>query len=138
VLEVGTDPGWLPLGAQSTNNVDRKNVAPDFPAYPSGHATFGAAAFQSVRCFYDKGEYCPDNRVEDLKFTSEELNGMSVDNAGIPAAGYSVGCIGYSTLCFDEIDLTQNIGGAKLGIDVANNIATHGLTAAATAGPRLP
>lgn len=38
----------------------------------------------------------------------------------------------------NEIDFTQNIGGAKLGIDVANTIATHGLTAAAAAGPRLP
>ena len=56
VLEPGTDPGWLPLGAQSMNNVARKNFSPNFPAYPSGHATFGAAAFQPLRCFYDKGE----------------------------------------------------------------------------------
>ena len=38
----------------------------------------------------------------------------------------------------DEIDLTQNIGGVRLGLDVADDIATHGLTAAAAAGPRLP
>ena len=38
----------------------------------------------------------------------------------------------------DEIDLTQNIGGVTLGIDIANDIATNGLTAAAAAGPRLP
>jgi vanadium chloroperoxidase len=37
----------------------------------------------------------------------------------------------------DEIDLTQNIGGVRLGLDVANDIA-NGLKAAAAAGPRLP
>jgi membrane-associated phospholipid phosphatase len=34
---------WLPLGAPSTNST-AKNFTPPFPAYPSGHATFGAAA----------------------------------------------------------------------------------------------
>ena len=37
-----------------------------------------------------------------------------------------------------EIDLTQNVGGVRLGLDIANDIATNGLTAAAAAGPRLP
>ena len=32
-----------------------------------------------------------------------------------------------------EIDLTQNIGGVRLGIDIANDIATNGRTAAAAA-----
>ena len=82
VLDTDADPGWLPLGAQNTNNVGAKNFTPNFPAYPSGHATFGAAAFQSVRCFYNKGEYCPDDVVEGLEFVSEELNGVSVDNTG--------------------------------------------------------
>lgn len=162
LLEPGTDPGWLPLGAQSTNKVGRKNFSPNFPAYPSGHATFGAAAFQSVRCFYDKGEYCPDNLVEDLEFVSEELNGINVDNAGtvrprharkFPGGLWQMIDENARSRIFlgvhwvfdafavnenDEIDLTQNIGGVKLGIDVANDIATHGLTAAAAAGPRLP
>jgi hypothetical protein len=162
VLEPGTDPGWLPLGAQSTNNVGRKNFSPNFPAYPSGHATFGAAAFQSVRCFYDKGEYCPDNLVEDLEVVSEELNGISVDNAGTVRPRHARKFPGglwqmieenarsrislevhwvfdaFAVNENDEVDLTQNIGGVKLGIDIANDIATHGLTAAAAAGPRLP
>ena len=29
-----------------------KNFTPPFPAYPSGHATFGAAAFHITRLFY--------------------------------------------------------------------------------------
>jgi hypothetical protein len=48
------DPDWLPLGAPSSNSHvvatdtsparSERNFTPPFPAYPSGHATFGAAA----------------------------------------------------------------------------------------------
>ena len=43
------DPGWLPLGAPNTNKTGAKNGTPPFPAYPSGHATFGAAALHMTR-----------------------------------------------------------------------------------------
>ena len=66
VLDPDADPGWLPLGAQSTNNVGAKNTTPNFPAYPSGHATIGAAVFQSVKCFYDKGGDRSDKHEEQL------------------------------------------------------------------------
>ena len=162
VLDVDADPGWLPLGAQKTNDPGRKNFTPNFPAYPSGHATFGAAAFQSVRRFYDKGEYCSDDIVDDLEFVSEELNGVSVDNTGtvrprhtrnFPGGlwqmieensrsrvflGVHWEFDGFAVNENGEIDLTQNIGGVRLGLDIANDIATNGLTAAAAAGPRLP
>ncbi len=82
VLDSDADPQWLPLGAQNTNNVGQKNVTPNFPAYPSGHATFGAAAFQSVRQSYKKGKYGPDDLAAGLEFVSEELNGINVDNTG--------------------------------------------------------
>jgi vanadium chloroperoxidase len=45
----GTVPaGWLPLGSQVTNTISQglRSFTPNFPAYPSGHATFGSAAFQ--------------------------------------------------------------------------------------------
>lgn len=46
------DPGWLPVGSPSTNSPPgMKNFTPNFPAYPSGHATFGAAAFHITRMF---------------------------------------------------------------------------------------
>jgi len=162
VLDVDADPGWLPLGAQKTNNVGEKNCSPDFPAYPSGHATFGAAVFQSVRCFYDKGEYCPDDVVEGLEFVSDEFNGISVDNTGTVrprhARNFPGGLWqmieensrsrvflgvhwvfdGFAVNENDEIDLTQNIGGVRLGLDIANDIATNGLKAATAAGSRLP
>lgn len=77
------DPGWLPLGAQSTNSPGMKNFTPDFPAYPSGHATFGAAAFHIVRMFYG---IAPNNKGNDNLFprffVSDELNGLNRDNDG--------------------------------------------------------
>jgi vanadium chloroperoxidase len=44
------EPGWLPLGRPDTNG-SGETLTPNFPAYPSGHATFGAAAFQLLRTY---------------------------------------------------------------------------------------
>jgi hypothetical protein len=74
-----SDPGgnrielWYPLGAQQTNSISVINITPPFPAYPSGHATFGGALFQVLRDFVpnDKG----------FSFQSDEFNG-----AGRPKA----------------------------------------------------
>src|SRR5262245_30618856 len=38
------DPGWTPLGAPASNR-SGSDFTPPFPAYPSGHSTFGAAFF---------------------------------------------------------------------------------------------
>ncbi|MBA3712302.1 MAG: hypothetical protein H0W76_07605 [Pyrinomonadaceae bacterium] len=87
------DPSWLPLGAPNTNTL-LKNLTPPFPAYPSGHATFGAAAFHVTRLFYGKGlgnngkpydsngNIIADDLFDDLSFVSEELNGGNRDNNG--------------------------------------------------------
>ena len=45
------DPTWTPLGAAADNG-SGTNFTPPFPAYTSGHATFGAAAFRALRDFY--------------------------------------------------------------------------------------
>lgn len=76
------DPFWLALGAPETNS-DRLSFKPPFPAYPSGHATFGAACFQMARLYYasvGKAVVKP-NGTDDIAFTfvSEELNGISRD-----------------------------------------------------------
>ncbi|HEX8653254.1 MAG TPA: hypothetical protein VF708_20740 [Pyrinomonadaceae bacterium] len=77
------DPGWLPLGAPSTNSPGVKNFTPNFPAYPSGHATFGAAAFHITRMFYG---VAPNNKSNDNLFprfaVSDEFNGRNRDNDG--------------------------------------------------------
>lgn len=69
------DPFWLPLGAPNTNRSPDKNFTPGFPAYPSGHATFGAASLDMVRLFYND-----DNIAFD--FVSDEFNGHNADADG--------------------------------------------------------
>ncbi|MGH2770044.1 MAG: hypothetical protein ACRDJF_05910 [Actinomycetota bacterium] len=84
---------WLPLGAPNSNAtaVRAKNGTPPFPAYPSGHATFGAAAFQITRLFYgvpplgtnlSDNPFDPDDLFDGLTFVSDELNGVNKDNKG--------------------------------------------------------
>jgi len=90
------DPEWLPLGAPSTNS-SKKNFSPNFPAYPSGHATFGAAALHIMRLFYGQGttgsgankkpydsngKIIKDNLLNGIGIISEEFNGMNQDNRG--------------------------------------------------------
>ena len=70
------DPTFTPLGAPASN-LTGPNFTPPFPAYPSGHAVFGGALFQTLRNFY---------HTDHIKFTfvSDELNGETLDNAGNP------------------------------------------------------
>lgn len=68
------DPTFKPLGAPASN-LTGPNFTPPFPAYPSGHATFGGALFQTLRRFYGT-----DN--VGFTFVSDEFNGITRDNAG--------------------------------------------------------
>jgi len=60
------DPTWTPLGAPASN-LTGPNFTPPFPTYPSGHAGFGGALFQTLRRFYG---------TDAIAFTvvSDELN----------------------------------------------------------------
>jgi len=68
------DPEFTPLGAPASN-LNGPNFTPPFPAYPSGHAVFGAALFEVLRRFYD---------TDDVAFTfvSDEFNGVTKDHDG--------------------------------------------------------
>jgi vanadium chloroperoxidase len=77
------DSAWLPLGAPNTNGGPKKNFTPPFPAYPSGHATFGAAALHMTRLFYNVENHGPDDLLDDLDFISDEFNGVNQDNMGV-------------------------------------------------------
>jgi hypothetical protein len=83
------DPFWLPLGAPKSNPIEVKggapgaNFTPNFPAYPSGHATFGSACFKTFATLVEK---TPDQIS--VKFTSDELNGITTDNHGITRPKY--------------------------------------------------
>ena len=71
------DPFWLPLGAPASNETNKQNGTPNFPAYPSGHATFGSACFKA---FAQLVGVAP----KDIKFNfvSDEFNGTTTDNRG--------------------------------------------------------
>ena len=76
------DPNWRPLGRPDTNGSSR-GLTPDFPAYPSGHAAFGSAAFQLLRLFLvEKGVATFDaNGIDSVSFdfVSDEFNGRNRD-----------------------------------------------------------
>jgi vanadium chloroperoxidase len=155
------DIGWLPLGAPSTNLVGKKNGTPPFPAYPSGHATFGAAALHITRLFYgvSPGDRKADTVPGDLGFVSDELNGISQDTRGtirprhlrqfpgglwqmIVENGLSRVYLGvhWSFDAFalgqnDKLDLSRNIGGVPLGLTIAEDIFRSGLKKSPV-GPR--
>ena len=150
------DPGWLPLGAPSTNSTGMKNFTPNFPAYPSGHATLGAAVFHVTRMFYGIGK---NNKSNDNLFpgfvVSDELNGGNRDNDGtvrprhtrffpgglwqmIMENAISRIFLGVHWI-FDAFDFTggdngplnpslnnESIGGVGLGLRIARDIFAHG------------
>lgn len=157
------DPGWLPLGAPKSNSKTpekmEKNFTPNFPAYPSGHATFGAAALYITRLFYQVAGQGRDDLFEDLTFISEEFNGVTQNNLGnvrpkharsfpdglwqmILENGLSRVFLGvhwvfdaYMTDDMDNPDLQKNVGGVPLGIAIATDIHNNGLNLS-TVGPR--
>jgi vanadium chloroperoxidase len=172
------DPFWLPLGAPSSNSANAcvmtaqatfpfanaqfgrvKNFTPNFPAYPSGHATFGAAAFHILRLFYGvkSKDTSPDTLLKGLKnpdgtdlfFVSDELNDKTQDNNGtvrplhrrkfkdgvwdmIIENALSRIFLGVHW-SFDAFalkngapDLSRNIGGVRLGLEIAEDIYAFG------------
>ncbi len=68
------DPTFTPLGAPASN-LAGPDFTPPFPAYPSGHATFGGALFQTLRRFYGT-DAIP------FTFVSDEFNGETRDADG--------------------------------------------------------
>jgi membrane-associated phospholipid phosphatase len=72
------DPTFRPLGAPASN-LTGPNFTPPFPAYPSGHAGFGGALFETLRRYY---------HMDDIQFTftSDEFNGTTIDNLGLVRA----------------------------------------------------
>jgi hypothetical protein len=71
------DPTWTPLGAPKTNPLPGEiNFTPPFPAYTSGHATFGGAAFKVMADFYQMDDI---HFSVPFDFVSDEFNGVSRD-----------------------------------------------------------
>lgn len=176
------DAGWLPLGAPASNALNAeyatkvhgpypcnesnpgvvKNFTPNFPAYPSGHATFGAAALHSTRLFFKvpAGDRQADDLLKKVGFVSEEFNGKTQDNRGTVRPNHLRGFKGglwdmiiengasrvylgvhWSFDAFagslDKPDLDENIGGVRLGLDIAEAIEKDGLKQSVGAPPRI-
>ena len=146
------DPWWLPLGAPRTNEPGRRSFTPPFPAYPSGHATFGAAAFEMVRRFFG----VPTNSVDNLffDFMSDECDGRAIGEEGsfrgLHRRHHSSLLQGMFDNAVSRVYLgvhwrfdglgenvkkpadilssTSNIGGVPLGRTLAQQIFTGGMT----------
>lgn len=81
VADTQVDPTWDPVGASIINvelpdGEDFIRPTPPFPAYPSGHATFGAVTMQILADFF--GDDTP------YTWVSDEYNGEGVDPSGTP------------------------------------------------------
>jgi len=144
------DPGWLPLGAPRSNAVG-KDFTPPFPAYPSGHATFCAAALDVTRRFYNVTTPGDDDLFDGMSFVSEEHNGTTTDARGtvrprhereFPGGlwqmirenslsrvylGVHWSFDGYVRDSGGDIDVATQIGGVPLGLNIAENIVANGL-----------
>lgn len=68
------DPNFTPLGAPASN-LNGPNFTPPFPDYPSGHAGFGGALFETLRRFYGTDAIA-------FTFVSDEFNGATKDYNG--------------------------------------------------------
>lgn len=66
------DVNWQPLGAPGDPSIPGSDFTPPFPAYISGHATMGAAAFGTLENFYGS-----DAIGTDLLVSSDELPGIT-------------------------------------------------------------
>ena len=62
---------WEPLGAPADGK--GTDFTPNFPAYPSGHAAYGSACFETLRLFYKSDSI-------HFKFQSDEYNGKTIDS----------------------------------------------------------
>ena len=76
------DPNFRPLGRPDTNG-SGSGLTPDFPAYPSGHATFGGAAFHLLRLFLVQKGVAKFNAsgIDSVHcdFVSDEFDGRNRD-----------------------------------------------------------
>jgi hypothetical protein len=124
-----SDANWTPLGAPGSNG--GVWFTPPFPTYPSGHATFGAAALEVVRTLLGR-----DNVP--LTFVSDELNGVTrgVDGALRPLAPRSFMSLseieqdnGYSRVLLGIHWRIDSTSGIAMGHAVAQHILATAYTA---------
>ena len=79
----GGERSWRGAPTRDLLPYDRASFTPNFPSYPSGHATFGGACFNMLKRIRGEREFTRQDpgRIDNAgPFVSEELNGVSIDN----------------------------------------------------------
>lgn len=114
---------WTPLGAPATNQSNGGlNFTPPFPAYTSGHATFGAALFRTLANLYG------DEHA--FKLNSDELSGLTTDAGGSHRHTVVRHFEGFSQASRENADSRIYLGihwhfDADAGITVGNAVADY-------------
>jgi hypothetical protein len=127
-----------------------RSFTPPFPAYPSGHATFGAVSFHAARLYLESIGKATINAdgTDDLAFqlVSDELNGKSIDPDDTVRVRHVRSFAGLHEAMFENsisrvflgvhwrfdgttgtdplsmLAATDNIGGVPLGLAIAGDI----------------
>jgi hypothetical protein len=137
------DVNWTPLGSPCDNGCTMgSNFTPPFPAYTSGHATFGAAMFRVLADFYGR-----DNIA--FSWTSDEFNGKTRDQFGNVRPVVTRSYTSFSQAAFENAQSRIYLGihwtfdrdqGLRQGKEIGDYVFQHVLlplgrsaTAAATA-----
>jgi len=107
------NPSWMPLG--SPGDGIRANFTPAFPAYISGHATFGGALFQTLTDFYGT-----DNVAFTL--TSDELPGVTRNYTSFSQASQENGESRIYLGIHWQFDATNGIA---VGDAIGNYVSQH-------------
>lgn len=77
VANTPADPAWTPVGISTVNSGVPSRPTPPFPAYPSGHATFGSVMANVMVRFFGNGS--------PFTFVSDEYDGVAIDQfSGLP------------------------------------------------------
>ncbi|MBX9845005.1 MAG: hypothetical protein K2Z80_24665 [Xanthobacteraceae bacterium] len=79
----GGERNWFGEPVKDVLPYDRACFTPNFPSYPSGHATFGSACFnvlRHVRAERESTRHAPGDIRNAGSFVSDELNGITIDN----------------------------------------------------------